>query len=50
MTTLTLEIQNNKIKFFKDIIKHFSFVRIRQEELEEDTDGQVIENIRQGIR
>ena len=50
MATLTLEIQDKKLKFFKDIIKNFSFVKIQDSNLEEDTDEQVIENIRQGVK
>ena len=50
MATLTLEIQDKKLKFFKDIIKNFSFVKIQETESDEDTDEQVIENIRQGVK
>ena len=50
MTTITLEVQDKKLKFFKDLIKHLSFVKIKEEHLDEDTDEQVIENIRQGIK
>lgn len=38
------------LKFFKDLIRHFSFVKIQEPELDEDTDEQVIENIRQGVK
>jgi hypothetical protein len=50
MTTITLEVQDKKLKFFKDLIKHLSFVKIKEEYLDGDTDEQVIENIRQGIK
>jgi hypothetical protein len=50
MATLTLEIQDKKLKFFKDLIKNFSFVKIQETELDEDTDEQVRENIRQGVK
>ena len=50
MATLILEVQDKKLKFLKDILRHFSFVRIQDGELEEDTDEQVIENIREGVR
>ena len=50
MATLILEVQEKKLKFLKDILEHFSFVTIRDAELEEDTDEQVIENIRQGVK
>lgn len=50
MTTIILEVQDKNLKFFKDLIKHLSFVKIKEEHLDEDTDEQVIENIRQGIK
>jgi hypothetical protein len=50
MATLTLEIQDKKLKFFKDLIKNFSFVKIQETELDEDTDEEVRENIRQGVK
>ena len=50
MATLVLEIEDKKLRFFKDLIRHFSFVKIQQEDLDEDTDEQVRENIRQGVR
>jgi len=50
MATLTLEIEDKKLKFFKDLIQHFSFVRIKETEVEEDTDEQVRENIRAGVK
>lgn len=50
MATLVLEVQDKKLKFFKDLIRHFSFVTIQSPDLDEDTDKQVIENIRAGVR
>ena len=50
MATLVLEIENKKLKFFKDLIQNFSFVRVQETELDEDTDEQVIANIRQGVK
>lgn len=50
MATLVLEIQDRKLKFFKDIIQHFSFVTIQEPDLDEDTDEQVRANIRQGVK
>lgn len=50
MTTITLEIEDSKLKFFKDLLKHFSFVKIREEVLDEDSDEEVIANIKQGIK
>jgi hypothetical protein len=50
MAILTLEIQDKKIQFFKDLISNFRFVKIKEEELAEDTDEEVIANITQGIK
>lgn len=50
MATLTLEIEDRKLKFFKDLIQHFSFVKIQEAELDEDTDEEVRENIRAGVK
>ncbi|GAB2602039.1 hypothetical protein [Spirosoma areae] len=50
MATITLEIDDKKLKFFKDLIKHFSFVKVQAPELDEDTDEQVVANIRQGVK
>ncbi len=49
MATLTLEIENKKLKFFKDLIQNFSFVRVQEDDFQEDTDKQVIENIKSGL-
>lgn len=50
MAKLTLEIEDKKLEFFKDIIRHFSFVKIKETELGEDTDEQVRKNIREGVK
>jgi hypothetical protein len=50
MAKLILEIEDKKLKFFKDIIQNFSFVKIEEDEYEEDTDEQVKENIRAGVK
>jgi hypothetical protein len=50
MATLILEIQDKKLKFFKDLIQHFSFITIQEPDLDEDTDEQVRANIREGVR
>ncbi len=55
MTTITVEVQDKKLKFFKELLNQLSFVKIRENEstpdsLEEDTDEQVIANIREGVR
>ena len=50
MATLTLEVENKKMKFIKDLLQHFSFVRVREEDIDEDSDQQVVSNILKGIR
>ena len=60
MATITIEVQDRKLKFFKELLNQFSFVKIREDELnspigtgelpDEDTDEQVIANIREGVR
>ena len=50
MAKLTLEIEDKKLKFFKDLVQHFSFVKITEPEREEDTDEQVRENIRTSVK
>lgn len=50
MAKLILEIEDKKLKFFKDIIQNFAFVKIEEDKYEEDTDEQVKENIRAGVK
>ena len=50
MAILTLEVENKKLKFIKDLLQHFSFVRVREEIIDEDSDEQVVSNILKGIR
>jgi len=50
MATVTLQINDKKLQFFKDLISHLSFVKIKETELDEDTDEQVLANIKQGIK
>lgn len=50
MATLTVEVEDKKLKFFKDLLQHFSFVKIQEAEPDEDTDEQVRENIRTGVK
>ena len=50
MATIIIEVQDRKLKFFKELLNQLSFVTIREEELEEDTDEQVVANIREGVR
>jgi len=46
MAKLILEVENNKLKFFKELIRNFSFVRIDDDPIQEDTDEQIRENIK----
>ena len=50
MATIIIEVQDRKQKFFKELLNQLSFVTIREEELEEDTDEQVVASIREGVR
>lgn len=50
MAKLTLEIDDNKLVFFKDLIQNFSFVKIKKAEYEGDTDEEIRENIRAGVK
>lgn len=47
---LTLEIEDKKLKFFKDLVNHLSFVKILEPELAEDTDEEARENIRTSVK
>lgn len=50
MATIILEVQEQKLKFFKDLIKNFSFVKVKEEEIDGDTDEEIRSNIRQGLK
>lgn len=50
MAKLTLEIEDKNLQFFKGLIRHFSFVKIKEAELVEDTDNQVKLNIQKGVK
>jgi hypothetical protein len=52
MGQITLEIDDRKMKFFKNLVSHFSFVKIKEEvdDDQEDTDEQVRENIKAAIK
>ena len=50
MATLVLEIPNKKLKFIKDVLSHFTYVNVQEPEPDEDTDEEVIANIRQGVK
>lgn len=49
MATLTLKIEDEKVDFFKDLIENFSFVKVQSED-DGDSDEDIRENIRQGIK
>jgi hypothetical protein len=48
MATIILEVQEQKLKFFKDLIKNFSFGKVKEEEIDGDTDDEIRANIRLG--
>lgn len=57
MAIITVEVQDKKLKFFKELLNQLAFVKIREGEPadavdapDEDTDEQVIANIREGVR
>lgn len=50
MATLLIEIEDKKLKFFKELLQNLSFVKMREILPDEDTDEQVISNIRQGVK
>jgi ethanolamine ammonia-lyase large subunit len=50
MATLLIEIEDKKLKFFKELLQNLPFVKMREILLDEDTDEQVISNIRQGVK
>lgn len=50
MAILTLEVENRKMKFIKNLLQHFSFVRVREEDIDEDSEEQVVSNILKSIR
>lgn len=50
MATLLIEIEDKKLKFFKELLQNLSFVKMREMISDEDTDEQVIANIRQGLK
>ena len=49
MAILTLEVKDNKFQFFKDLISNFRFVKIKEVEHDEDSDEEVMANIKNGI-
>ena len=50
MTTLILNVEDRKVRFLKNVLKHVSFVTIQEPELNKNTDEEVIANIRQGVK
>ncbi len=50
MATLTLEIEDKQLSFFKKLIQNFKFVQVQETaELDGDTDDEIRENIRRGV-
>jgi hypothetical protein len=50
MATLLIEIEDKKLKFFKELLQNLPFVKVSEMLPDEDTDEQVISNIRQGVK
>ncbi len=57
MATITLEVPDQEVPFFEGLVQRLSFpVKIRKTELDadaaedEDTDDEVIANIKEGVR
>ena len=50
MATFLIEIEDKKLKFFKELLQNLPFVKMREMISDEDTDEQVIANIRQGLK
>ncbi len=50
MATLTLEIEDKQLSFFKKLIQNFKFVQVQETaELDSDTDDEIRENILRGV-
>lgn len=50
MATFIIDVEDRKARFIKNLLKHFSFVTIQETQPDEDTDEEVIANIRQGVK
>jgi hypothetical protein len=50
MATITLEVKDSKLKFFKDLIQNFSFVKVKEEVQVEEEGGDSDEYIRNHIK
>lgn len=50
MSLITLEVDDRKMRFFRKLISHFSFVKVAEEVPDEDTDEEVRENIRAAVQ
>lgn len=50
MATLIIEIEDKKLDFFKELLQNLPFVKMREMLPEEDTDEEVIANLREGIK
>lgn len=48
MKEVLLKVKESKLQFFLELIKNLDFVQI--EELKEDTDEEIRENVRQGLK
>lgn len=50
MAPLLIEIEDKKLKFFKELLQNLPFVTMKEVHPDEDSDEQVLENIREGIK
>ena len=50
MATLLIEIEDKKLKFFKELLQNLPFVKMKEVHPDEDTVEQVLENIRQSSK
>jgi hypothetical protein len=50
MTQLTLNINDNKVNFFLELIKNFDFVKVENQDYIEPTKDEIKKNIKQGLK
>ncbi len=50
MTQIVLNIKDNKVGFFLELVKNFDFVKVEKEVYSEPTKDEIKENITQGLK
>ena len=50
MTQIILNIQDNKLAFFLELVKNFDFVRVENEDYIEPSKEEIKKGIKQGLR